>query len=454
MNFKLTELKQACKLAGVRGYTKLNKENLIDWICNHEQKDEICSHLPTQDVIESPPTKEEIPTGDRGSGRHQNFVAPAKPQRPHPQPTDQPHQNSSQPDREFVVRSPVASTVRAISIQQPWAWAIFHLDKNVENRTWPTTYIGELYIHADQTYDRAGATWIEEKFAITPPEPDQLPKGAIIGRVNLTGCSQNAQSPWAMSEQFHFELDNAELLPEPIPCQGQVGFFFVDILCPTQNLSKNYQRPTLEPEKMLYPAGKWLDENGRLRSDFVEWMAQQWQKSPNADFAQKPIGLVKANVCGYFRKNPTSLLSYWNSYAAVAELKRENALGRHQAGMSFSQGELDELRKLNGVRSDRASLAATDLSPKYKAPPEADNVAAYLPYRPPVGEINTLPLDHPTLVENRRRIAEMISTLLNKKALCPAEKFSKEYYQKAAEKGIQMSDQRQRGILVDSSGVT
>lgn len=34
--------------------------------------------------------------------------------------------------------------MKALSIQQPWAWAIVKRDKRVENRTWPTTYRGRL----------------------------------------------------------------------------------------------------------------------------------------------------------------------------------------------------------------------------------------------------------------------------------------------------------------------
>lgn len=33
--------------------------------------------------------------------------------------------------------------MKALSVQQPWAWAIFN-GKPVENRTWPTGYRGQL----------------------------------------------------------------------------------------------------------------------------------------------------------------------------------------------------------------------------------------------------------------------------------------------------------------------
>jgi hypothetical protein len=38
--------------------------------------------------------------------------------------------------------------VKALSIRQPWTYAIQHLGKRVENRTWPTPYRGKLLLHA------------------------------------------------------------------------------------------------------------------------------------------------------------------------------------------------------------------------------------------------------------------------------------------------------------------
>jgi len=37
--------------------------------------------------------------------------------------------------------------MKAISLWQPWAWAILHAGKDVENRTWPTHHRGPLLLH-------------------------------------------------------------------------------------------------------------------------------------------------------------------------------------------------------------------------------------------------------------------------------------------------------------------
>jgi hypothetical protein len=41
--------------------------------------------------------------------------------------------------------------MKALSIQQPWAWAIIHAGKRVENRTWSTRFRGPFFIHAGKT---------------------------------------------------------------------------------------------------------------------------------------------------------------------------------------------------------------------------------------------------------------------------------------------------------------
>jgi hypothetical protein len=38
--------------------------------------------------------------------------------------------------------------VKALSIRQPWVWAIVHAGKDIENRTWWTPYRGPVLIHA------------------------------------------------------------------------------------------------------------------------------------------------------------------------------------------------------------------------------------------------------------------------------------------------------------------
>lgn len=117
--------------------------------------------------------------------------------------------------------------MKAISIKQPWAWAIFH-GKDVENRSWATKFRGELLIHAGQKTDQEGGDWIIKRF------PDLLPVGAeillltggIIGKVTMTGCVIHSSSPWFFGP-YGFTFENPILFKEPIPFKGALKFFDV-----------------------------------------------------------------------------------------------------------------------------------------------------------------------------------------------------------------------------------
>lgn len=38
--------------------------------------------------------------------------------------------------------------MKAITVRQPWAWAIIHAGKDIENRSWKTKTRGRVAIHA------------------------------------------------------------------------------------------------------------------------------------------------------------------------------------------------------------------------------------------------------------------------------------------------------------------
>jgi len=87
--------------------------------------------------------------------------------------------------------------MKALSVKQPWAWAIFH-GKPVENRTWYSNYRGPLWIHAGYIFDYEGYQWIldnQDKLGIRIPDrPDLFPLGAIVGRVNMIECVKKHDS--------------------------------------------------------------------------------------------------------------------------------------------------------------------------------------------------------------------------------------------------------------------
>ena len=117
----------------------------------------------------------------------------------------------------------------ALTVRQPWAWAIIHAGKDVENRSWPTEYRGPLAIHAATKLWRGGGVQIRVLAGLNVPADDELIRGAVIGIVDVVGCIRNSHSQWAFGDQWHWELANPRALPESIPLRGQPGLFHVQI---------------------------------------------------------------------------------------------------------------------------------------------------------------------------------------------------------------------------------
>ena len=141
--------------------------------------------------------------------------------------------------------------MKALTVQQPWAWAIFH-GKKIENRTQLWSYRGPLAIHAGQRWSESGlySPLVLDAFAGCPLDSRdrwttlqsdmkrRLDLGAIIGTVELVDCHPDAGccKPWGESAYIehggrerrritHLVLENPRLLDEPIPCRGALGLW-------------------------------------------------------------------------------------------------------------------------------------------------------------------------------------------------------------------------------------
>lgn len=127
--------------------------------------------------------------------------------------------------------------VFALSIRQPWAWAIIHAGKPIENRSWAHNnpahkdakrLIGHRFaIHAamgmtQDEYDHASG-FITEVTGCGALPPHELVRGAIIGHVELVDIVRKSISPWFVGS---IGLVMANPVPiEPIRATGQLGFF-------------------------------------------------------------------------------------------------------------------------------------------------------------------------------------------------------------------------------------
>lgn len=129
--------------------------------------------------------------------------------------------------------------MKALSLTQPMAWAIFH-GKDIENRTWATKFRGRVYIHASKGFDKAHYQWIMENDnrLVTDGLPFvyEFIHGAIIGEVDIVDCVQHHSSRWAIEGQYHFVLVNPVEYEKPISCKGMLNFF-TPVLTDVQVLS-------------------------------------------------------------------------------------------------------------------------------------------------------------------------------------------------------------------------
>ena len=122
--------------------------------------------------------------------------------------------------------------MKALSIRPPWAWAILHAGKDVENRTWKTNTRGTIAVHASQTmsrlyYDQALEEIKKTALRSKVPPYDDMVRGAIVGLVDIIGCEQRTKSKWHIKGNYGFVLANPRVLREPIPCNGRLSFWEV-----------------------------------------------------------------------------------------------------------------------------------------------------------------------------------------------------------------------------------
>jgi hypothetical protein len=128
--------------------------------------------------------------------------------------------------------------MKALSVQQPWAWAIIYGGKDIENRDWYTPFRGRVLVHCGKKMSLGDVYYIEGNYGVTLPK--DLPRGGIIGSVEIVDCVKQSKSKWFFGE-YGFVLRNPIALPFT-PYRGQLGFFEVSdgAAQPAEPVSKHY----------------------------------------------------------------------------------------------------------------------------------------------------------------------------------------------------------------------
>lgn len=134
--------------------------------------------------------------------------------------------------------------MRALSLTRPWTTLVLRHGKNIENRTWTTSYRGRFVVHGAKSYDRRAESWAIYALGRSPLsgyEGDE-PTG-LLGMIELLDVCTAALSeppsgdphvgvpcdcgPWAMPGQAHWRLTDPRPFDEPVPYGGRLGLFTV-----------------------------------------------------------------------------------------------------------------------------------------------------------------------------------------------------------------------------------
>lgn len=140
--------------------------------------------------------------------------------------------------------------MKALSVRQPWAWAILFAGKRIENRTRSTNFRGEFLLHASKSCGRyeylEAVQWmvvhrfVRHELFRRPgdqglpllPALDELARGGIVGRATLVDVvppanAAGARAEWHNPGSFGYVLDDVHELPFE-QLDGCLGFFNVD----------------------------------------------------------------------------------------------------------------------------------------------------------------------------------------------------------------------------------
>lgn len=140
----------------------------------------------------------------------------------------------------------MSNPTHAITIREPWIWAILAAGKRIENRTWSTKFRGPIYLHASvnvaskaaqrelldklqragSSLDALGSVMVDvdrrerQRKRIPLPYVRDLPRGALVATADLVDCTTAVppgQELWADAGAVYFVLANVTPLAAPIP---------------------------------------------------------------------------------------------------------------------------------------------------------------------------------------------------------------------------------------------
>jgi hypothetical protein len=106
-----------------------------------------------------------------------------------------------------------------------------HAGKNFENRTWQTSYRGEIVIHTGKKIDKEGVDYLRLQGIDVPMN---LPTSCFLGTVEIVDCIRfekiikaEYNRLWCVGP-YCWKLCNPKPFDNPVYEAGQLGIFVVD----------------------------------------------------------------------------------------------------------------------------------------------------------------------------------------------------------------------------------
>lgn len=146
--------------------------------------------------------------------------------------------------------------MNAISLWQPYAQLMVIREKGNETRSWPTNFRGTVAIHAAKTDPEAVYKLLPaeivmaiyealERHGFGPLDTEALPRGAVIGTVDIVGCLKVVHRTLRSATledgtivegkelvfgdytqgRYIWRLANQVLFDKPVPARGRQGFW-------------------------------------------------------------------------------------------------------------------------------------------------------------------------------------------------------------------------------------
>lgn len=160
----------------------------------------------------------------------------------------------------------------ALSVRQPWAWAIVAGHKKIENRSAGAIRAGDMTcrriaIHAAtgmKQDEYAWAVWRLQRHGVLCPRPDVLVRGAIIGAVDVVDIVAESDSEW-FGGQMGLVLENA-VACDPVAAKGALGYF---AWARTEDFA---------------PVNPWMTRWGGDGAELFPDLAPSWKTAPRKPF--------------------------------------------------------------------------------------------------------------------------------------------------------------------------